>query len=95
MMDAGAAAAFRILHELGEVTRNGLETVTIRVSALAAMISLEECKSHSAECLRLAESAPSREQKTILLDLAREWDLLARRLQVEAADVNEETRKSA
>ena len=73
------------------VTRNSLETVMISGFARTAMISLEECKSHSAECLLLAETAPSREQRTILLDLAREWELLGRRLQVESAELDEQT----
>jgi hypothetical protein len=38
------------------------------------MITSEQCKSHAAECRRLAQSAPSPEQRNILFDLAREWD---------------------
>jgi hypothetical protein len=41
------------------------------------MITSEQCKSYAAECRRLAQSAPSPEQRNILFDLAREWDRVA------------------
>ena len=60
------------------------------------MLTLEDCKSHAAECLRLAKTAVSPEQKAILSDLAREWEFLARRMEgLETVQPGDETKKSA
>jgi hypothetical protein len=41
----------------------------------------EECKAHAAECLQLAQTAASREQKALLSDLAREWNCAAQQME--------------
>jgi hypothetical protein len=49
-------------------------------------LTSEECKSHATQSLLLARTAASREQRTILLELAREWERAAEQMeQVEAA----------
>jgi len=37
-------------------------------------------KAHAAECFRLAQTAASREQKAILIGLAREWEVMAQQM---------------
>ena len=49
-------------------------------------LTSEEGKSHATQSLLLARTAASREQRTILLELAREWERAAEQMeQVEAA----------
>src|SRR5215203_6039771 len=43
-----------------------------------SMATPEQCKSYAAECHRMAETAASREQKTILLELALEWEAMVK-----------------
>jgi len=40
----------------------------------------EQCKAHAAQCRLLARTAASSEQKTILLELAREWERVAEQM---------------
>ena len=40
----------------------------------------EQCKAHGAQCRLMAQTAASSEQKTILLDLAREWERMAEQM---------------
>jgi len=55
-----------------------------------------ECKAHAAECLQLAQTAVSPEQKTLLSDLAREWNLAAQEMeQLEAQEAIAGAKKSA
>jgi hypothetical protein len=56
----------------------------------------EQCTGHAAHCLRLAQTAASSEQKRILLDLARDWQLTAKQMErLEAREANEGARKYA
>ena len=48
-----------------------------QVCASDTIIRSEECKAHAAECLALAQTAASGEQKKILFELAGEWEAMA------------------
>jgi hypothetical protein len=39
------------------------------------MVTSKQCRAHAAECRALVPTAASPQKKTILLDLARHWDL--------------------
>jgi len=45
------------------------------------MLTSEQCKAHAAECLQLAQTAASPEQKALLSGLAREWNLTAQEVE--------------
>ena len=54
-----------------------------------------ECRAHAAACLRLAQTAVSQEQKTILSDLAREWEEMAKPIaRAEVREAKERTKNS-
>jgi len=44
------------------------------------MMSSEQCRSYAAECRELFQTAASSQQKTILLDLARHWEMAAKEM---------------
>jgi hypothetical protein len=60
------------------------------------IMTSEQCMGHAAHCLRLAQNAASPEQKRILLDLARGWELTAKQMErLETREANEGTKRSA
>jgi hypothetical protein len=45
------------------------------------MMTSEQCRAYAAECRELAQTAASAQKKSILLDLARHWDMAQREMQ--------------
>ena len=61
-----------------EICDENVTLERVRIAVIGHMMISEQCTGHAAHCLRLAQTAASPEQKRILLDLARGWELTAK-----------------